>query len=502
MEKCYRAIQNKFIKNKKLYVSLNNNYRLKLKDKFLQKEIPVLNPNDLFRFQKLQIINKGNENGELILIQNKNELLTKNLKNKIVLLAIDVLEMPVCKAIITTNFQTPLSHISILAQNRGIPVLAYPNGLKDSVLLKLINKNVCLKITKSEYEINECKLKYKEVKRKKERVLKANKEYKKLKNAKYIYLKDKNIYGSKVVNFSELKRVAKRNYSTPEGAFGIPFYYYNQHVSSIKIKTEIDKLLKDTLLLDNREQLNKRLKIIRKLIKKQPLDKNLLAKVNFKIDTTKHRKRFRFRSSSNAEDITGFNGAGLYTSKTGVIEDSVKTIEKAIKKVWASVWTLRAFEEREYFNINQKSVSMGILVHRSFPDDYMNGVAITKNLYRNYQKGFVINNQIGEHKVVDNEKGNNSEQIISYYNSKSQFYNQKDAVEYIATSNLNDYKPILTQKEIFELTQELEKIKRHFYRKFRGTNYKNFALDIEFKLANNLQGECKLYVKQVRLFDR
>lgn len=502
MTECYKAFQKHFIKNKKLYVNLNNNSRLNIKSSFIEKEIPVLNPNNLFGFQKLQIINKGKGNGEFILIKNKKELLSKKLKNKIVLLTIDVLEMPICKAIITTSFQTPLSHISILAQNRGIPVLAYPNALKDSNLISLLGKNICLKITKTDFDTYLCKPKNKKRKYLKKRTLKANLTNRKLKNTSYIYLKDKKTYGSKVVNFCELKRVKRKKYSTPEGGFGIPFYYYNQHVSDTKIKLKIDKLLADTSLLENRAKLAKELKILRKFIKKHPINKVLLAKISAKLDTSKNGVRYRFRSSSNAEDIAGFNGAGLYTSKTGIVGDTAKTIELAIKKVWASVWTLRAFEERQYFNMNQKSVYMGILVHRSFPNDYMNGVAITKNLYRNYRAGFVLNNQIGEHKVVDNEKGNSSEQLISYFNSASNFYNQKDAVEYIATSNLNDFKPILTRKQIFELTQELEKIKRHFYHKFRGTNYKKFALDIEYKLADNLNGECKLYIKQVRLFDR
>lgn len=54
----------------------------------------------------------------------------------------------------------------------------------------------------------------------------------------------------------------------------------------------------------------------------------------------------RFRSSSNVEDIEGFNGAGLYESHTGYIhperQDSAKkrkkSIENAIKLAWASYW--------------------------------------------------------------------------------------------------------------------------------------------------------------------
>ena len=497
---CYKAIKKQFIKNKKLYISLNNNSRLDKSKTFLKIKIPRINPNELFGFQKLQIINTGEENGELIVIKNKKELLTLHLKDKIVLLTIDVLEMPICKAIITTGFQTPLSHISILAQNRGIPVLAYPKAMQDSGLTSLIGKNICLSVTTNDYLTKLCNPKTITITTLKKRTLKANLKLKTLRSAKVIYLKNKKSYGSKVVNFCELRRVARKKYKTPEGAFGIPFYYYYQHVSKTKIKKKIDNLLENPALFENRELLDKKLKEIRKSIKKQSLNYKFLAKVLARIDTTKNGIRYRFRSSSNAEDIKGFNGAGLYTSKTGIVGDSSKTIEKAIKKVWASVWTLRAFEERQFFNLDQKSVYMGILVHRSFPNDIMNGVAITRNLYRNYGTGFVLNNQIGEHKVVDNEKGNTSEQLITYFNTTSKFYNQKDAVEYIATSNLNNFKPILTKKQIYELTKDLERIKKHFYYKFKGRNYKKFTLDIEYKIANDLEGKQKFYIKQVRLF--
>ena len=89
-------------------------------------------------------------------------------------------------------------------------------------------------------------------------------------------------------------------------------------------------------------------------------------------------KRPRFRSSSNAEDLAEFNGAGLYDSKTGIPGDSKKTVENAIKTVWASLWNDRAFSEREFFNSNQQTVYTGILVHESFPEEISNGVVVTK----------------------------------------------------------------------------------------------------------------------------
>ncbi len=85
----------------------------------------------------------------------------------------------------------------------------------------------------------------------------------------------------------------------------------------------------------------------------------------------------RFRSSSNVEDIEGFNGAGLYDSNTGFIDaqaqvdpdDRKQTLEWAIKKTWASYWSFEGYEERRLELIDHLSGSMGVTVHARFDDD-------------------------------------------------------------------------------------------------------------------------------------
>ncbi|MFZ5439577.1 MAG: hypothetical protein ACOZQL_06195 [Myxococcota bacterium] len=85
----------------------------------------------------------------------------------------------------------------------------------------------------------------------------------------------------------------------------------------------------------------------------------------------------RFRSSSTAEDVEGFNGAGLYTSNTGFLDpsfapdpgDRTHTLEWALKKTWASYWGAEAFEERVLENIDHLSGNMAVVVHARFDDD-------------------------------------------------------------------------------------------------------------------------------------
>ena len=92
----------------------------------------------------------------------------------------------------------------------------------------------------------------------------------------------------------------------------------------------------------------------------------------------------RFRSSSTAEDVEGFNGAGLYTSNTGFLfplyapdpDDRTHSVEWALKKTWASYWSAEAFEERQLENVDHLSGNMAVVVHARFDDalEQSNGV--------------------------------------------------------------------------------------------------------------------------------
>ncbi len=154
---------------------------------------------------------------------------------------------------------------------------------------------------------------------------------------------------------------------------------------------------------------------------------------------------------------------------------------------------------REYYNINHKDVYMGILVHRSFPNEEVNGVAITKNLYRPDSYGFVINVQIGNQSVVKPKKGIISDQFICYPNNRDNIYNNKNTIDIITQSNINENKLVMTDEEIQNLANQHEVIKKYFINlTFTSKSYLEFGLDIEFKLDNT---DRELYIKQVRLYN-
>jgi hypothetical protein len=63
-----------------------------------------------------------------------------------------------------------------------------------------------------------------------------------------------------------------------------------------------------------------------------------------------------FRSSTNVEDLAGFNGAGLYLSERLPADQcsDLTAISRTIKRVWASVWNKAGYEERRAAGISAR----------------------------------------------------------------------------------------------------------------------------------------------------
>lgn len=497
----HEAIIGSFIKGEEMLLYVNTPV-LKEKIKKSGSSLKIIEPSEIYANQQIQVVNRGSAEGVLKKIKAE-EIFTADVSPDDILI-IDGYsnDIPLCAGVIITTFQTPLSHITILAHNRKTPVIAYKNAGNDQNLEEFIGQNVSFSITNDTFQLK-LNDRLPTVKKNKKTIrLNADLSIKKLIPQKEIKLNDTEKFGAKACYLAELSRVkgANKDFYTPRGAFSIPFYFYQQHIHQYGIDVLIEDLLKDTLVLKNRVKLNEELACIRDSIENSPIDTALYNEVLRMIVKCETGKRPRFRSSSNAEDLAEFNGAGLYESKTGIPGDSVKTVDRAIKKVWASLWNERAFTEREYYQIDHRTVYMGILVHESFPEEIINGVVVTKNLYRDTESGYVINMQKGETSVVQPPEGVTSELLITYLNLDIDFYDEKNSMEYITYSSLNNGQPLLTIDQVRSLTKQLSIIKDHFYTKSKAwmkTQFRDYALDIEFKYILR-NGKQVLLIKQAR----
>src|SRR5262249_39274998 len=141
-----------------------------------------------------------------------------------------------------------------------------------------------------------------------------------LKSLTELRRKDAPAYGVKASNLGEINRLA----CVPAG-FAIPMYYYHEQLQASGALSEIQSFLKTKEALER----------IRQKIMAHPIKSEHIHAISQKVEELGLTSLF-VRSSTNAEDLVGFNGAGLYDTVGNVT--TIEGLEHAIKKVWASVW--------------------------------------------------------------------------------------------------------------------------------------------------------------------
>lgn len=502
LDKLFQAVKKDVFFDDRLYLMLNtahvNNLDLE------EYDIPTLGPSEIYNGQRYQPISKYASFGRLRVIEDW-ETQRDSIRPEDIIIIEDIPQVfPVVQGVIVTQFQTPLSHVTLLGQNRRIPICAFTEIFGNQRILDMDGEIVRFNVLQDTFKIHTAPNVDLSQIWDKGRPIKLSKNIKVDSLIRVDFLREKhsNFVGCKAANFGELNQYAKKmEFKVPESAFAIPFYFYDQHIRSNGVQAKIDALLTKDNRSRSSTEIREDLKEIRKFIKNASVDEALVRDVENMIVRLGDHRRMRFRSSTNAEDRDGFSGAGIYTSKTGELGNPDKPIDKAILKVWASLWSYNAFMEREAFNIDHSTVAMGILVHRSFPDEAVNGVAITSNLYRDDYLGFVINAQLGDESVVQPNGNVQCDEFICYPDESVSVYGRQEAgIDIINYSSLNNGKLVMTEDEIQHLANVLELIKRRYARThYSKQSYFNLALDLEFKLDKETR---QLYIKQMRIYNR
>lgn len=504
LDSFFQKIQmNSFIKER-LYILVSTSYLMNLAENKALKT-PLLFPDEVYKNQQFQLLRRGETYGFLRAVSNLDQLKDTATTKDIFIFKGTPFRIPLCAGLITETFQTPLSHIQILAKNRGIPSAVVKQIWTSEFPTALINKPVKLSITETGYQLEECSLDDLNAFHKNQPIAKSiklicNKQRQNLIELQDLRMVAVDAIGTKAAALGELQflnKKAKGKWKVPEGLFAIPFYYYVEHIQHKEISLALVHLANSKEPTAVKESLQK----VREAILNTPISVQLLKQVEDKIMSNGVGDSYRFRSSSNAEDLDGFSGAGLYASKTGKLNNPKKSIEDAIKNVWASVWSEAAYYERAYKNIDQQTVAMAIICHRNFPEEIANGVAITKNMYRPSFSGFTVNVQAGEVSVVNPPEGVICEQFVLIDQSLVNPLDRNIGADYISASSLNNGKRILSQNQLELLYKALKTTKEHFYYKTQlgdrsYIDFEDYALDIEFKFEQN--GE--LYLKQVRYY--
>lgn len=217
----------------------------------------------------------------------------------------------------------------------------------------------------------------------------------------------------------------------------------------------------------------------------------------------------RFRSSSNAEDGAYFNGAGLYDSYSGCLaddldadatgpsvcdpaEDKERSVCRALRKVWASLWNPRAYDERAWYGIDQSKAEMGILVSERNEAERANMVAFTGNPVSKGDKRYLINAQIDELPVVSPEPGMWPEQVLLTIAEGK--VSKIDRVS--ASSEVPDGEHVLSDAQLESLGEQLAKLAAIYPYDLEPPKGRELLLDTEWKVT----AQGKLRIKQVRPF--
>ena len=471
----------------------------------LPEDVPVVTTDTLFEGIDYQPLNLARSRGQLRFLE-EDAVEDASFREIVVLRAVPN-DIGVVSGIVTDSFQTPLSHINVLSQNRGTPNMALRGAWNDETLRALDGKWVELTVDAFDWSIREVSRDEADAWWDEHRPepldvgmmdtsVDALTDAEDVLDLDTLSLADALAeaiprFGGKGSHFGGLARLAA--VPNPDG-FVIPVHFFDQHMADNGLWADLEDLLADPEVADDRALLRERLAALRDAIESAPVDPAFEQTLLDKLNTEFPGRRMRFRSSTNAEDIGAFNGAGLYTSKSGDPNDPDYPVLDAVRTVWASVYSDRAFDERSYYGIEHRNIGMALLVHRSFPDEDANGVAITANVFdrAGLEPAMYVNVQEGEESVVQPEPGTTTDQFLYYYEQAG------SPIVFLAHSSLVPYgQSVLTAAETHELGTALKAIHDWFAVVYAqpGAFY---GMDVEFKFDSSDGGESRLFVKQAR----
>ncbi len=375
------------------------------------------------------------------------------------------LDLSVVAASITRAYQDTNSHINLKSKERNTPNMVLRDAGPDHpVLQKWIDKPIRLTVTNQGWTITasteaEVLARY---------AAKVKKPWVPLKwtassvlqsfaaicpDRPSTCLKANERFGSKAANLGFLKEIF-RDRSIPQSAplsydpvplgYAVPLQFYKDFMdlpANAAIKTRLDTFIqKEKSGLMSATERNEEAAAIRQLILNAELPtQNLSSVIDMAKQLAPQVDKWKIRSSANAEDINGFDGAGLHDSYSAKVSSNdnadhsctlvpdedpgevskmkvkPKTFACAIKGVYASLWNKRAIEERSFARIDHTSIAMGLAILPSYDTEspvVANSVVVTRVINSPDIFGYTLSVQRDNNTVTNPIPGSWSEQSI------------------------------------------------------------------------------------------
>jgi len=441
--------------------------------------MPVVDSHEIFGNITYQPLELGESFGFLRIVRAKDAFDPTKLRPfDIVVLGALPEDIPVVSGVITDEIQAPLGHINVLSHNRRTPNMALRGASTRADVTALEGKLVKLKVDAQGYTLTaaaqaDAERSWEQRRPKQAQTPRRDDHDVGLPSLDRLTLDDIPRVGAKAAQLGLVTRIAQGRFRVPKG-FALPMFYYAKFLQKHGFDRRIQAMLADPTFTKDPDARAKALADLRDAMEKAEVPDDIIKPLTARMRELLPPGKVRLRSSTNAEDLPGFNGAGLYRS-TRVDPADPADVARGLRKVWSSVWLSGAHEERAWYRIDSSTVGMGILVQESVDDDVVNGVAITENPFSQGQPGYFINSQVSTGSVTGAKGNEIPEQLMVYT------FEDGRGVERLSNSSLNGGKAILDPDDVKRLSAALEAI----HVAFTGDSYgmSGHAVDVEFLLA-------------------
>ena len=318
-------------------------------------------------------LNPGTAKGKICILDSVEDIEDMD-DNTILVLKEVPIAIPAVAGVITEKASTLLSHVNVLARGLKIPSIYIKDASVE--MQKYEGKWVELKATNNEYKIKEIDESQLKKSQQFNYSVRSNTKKSDLMPLAKIRANDQIYCGAKAANLGEIKAKIK-NVEVPDG-FSIPFAQYESFIIRNGIRERLKEIQNQPGFYEQVPFRRTELAKLRDEIESAEVDSALVNAWLRQWKTQLDGKGVFVRSSSNAEDLKNFSGAGLFTTVPNVT--SAEELEKAVKTVWASVYNFEAYESRRRAGIPDSLIRMSVFVQLAVNSD-ISGVMITKDPY-------------------------------------------------------------------------------------------------------------------------
>jgi len=427
--------------------------------------------------------------------------------------------LPPLAGVATTAPQTYLSHIALKARQDDTPYAFSRDILKDVDVKALEGKTVCFEVTPTGYKMRaatkrEADKHLNSIRPKKAQKLNPDLGPKEAVALNKLSARDVGAFGSKTTNVAELHKLftsGKLKVGVPGGpevvapnGVGLPASVYMEFMRTAKFNAtetldeHLTKMMKTPAFNKDPAVRARMLDEFREAIEDARMPAALETKLN--AVAAKFKRDFpgediRIRSSTNSEDLEGFNGAGLfdsYTFRWANQAENNRSFPERVQKVFSSVFTDRAFGEFDFNRVDPHTVAMSALLMPATEEEKSNGVVRWGGAIPGWDT-ITVNAQVGENLVTNPDGSSTPDQfVVGNYG-----FNGEAEVQYTATTNQplpRGQDHVMTDAQSKTLFKAMKVIQEHFAKVYGREGDPNFNIECEFKILEN----GKLLIKQAR----